>query len=406
MNTLSFRFLWVGQTLANLGDVIYIVALISILYTVSQSALYLALLPFVNTFARFISGYLSPLLFNRYPLKTLLFGSQSSKTFFLLVLASLTTTQLRDSLMLIFSLVFVIAFLDGWAAPASRAMIPRLVGKKELVQANSSFSVVSQIVQLGGWALGGLLVAMIGGQYVIWLTFFFYLLSSGLLMLIQDSTTFQFPNEKSPLRSTLKEGWKIIWHNLIFRKIHVVIFLESIANVVWIAAIIYVFVSEVLQKNEAWWGYINTTFFLGLLIGGVICTKYAIRVERNLKKLLIITSFIAGIVTMFFGYNSLPWMALVLSMLYGAVEQVKSITMETYLQMEASSEDLPKIYGAQEAMTSLTFGCASLLLGWLADAFGVSHVFFSAGILLMVAAVYLTLSKHVFPATYINEFKA
>ncbi|SIS74920.1 MFS transporter [Salimicrobium salexigens] len=406
MNTSSFRFLWVGQTLANLGDVIYIVALISILYTTSQSAFYLALLPFVNTFARFISGYLSPVLFNKYPLKTLLFGSQSSKTFFLFVLASLTTTQLRDSLMLIFSLVFVIAFLDGWAAPASRAMIPRLVDKKEIVQANSFFSVVSQIVQLGGWALGGLLVATAGGQYVIWLTLFLYILSAGLLMFLRDSTTFRVPYEKSPLRSTLKEGWEIIWQNPIFRKIHVVIFLESIASVVWIAAIIYVFVSEVLQKNEAWWGYINTTFFLGLLVGGVVCTKYAIRVEKNLKKLLLATSFIVSIVTICFGYNSLPWMALVLSVLYGAVEQVKSIAMETYLQKEASSENLPKIYGAQEAMTSLTFGCASLLFGWMSDVFGVSHVFLFAGILLMIAAVYLALSKHVFPATYVNEFKA
>lgn len=91
MKSSSFRFLWIGQAFANLGDVFYILGLISIMYTVSQSAFYLALLPFINTLGRFISGYLSPILFKKYPLKTLLSGSQSSKTVGLLTLATLIT---------------------------------------------------------------------------------------------------------------------------------------------------------------------------------------------------------------------------------------------------------------------------------------------------------------------------
>ncbi|MBN8237209.1 MFS transporter [Halobacillus kuroshimensis] len=405
MKSSSFRFLWIGQAMANLGDVFYIVGLISIMYTVSQSAFYLALLPFINTFGRFISGYLSPLLFNKYPLKTLLSGSQSSKTFFLFVLAFLTTVQSKGSIMIILLFIFLIAFHDGWAAPASRAMLPRLVHKEEIVKANSFFSVISQIIQLGGWALGGILVAWIGGKTVIWLTFILFVMSSYLMMLIQDSTEFHLPQEKNPIGTVLKEGWKIIWLTPVFRKIHVVIFIESIANVVWIAAIIYVFVSEVLQKGETWWGYINTTFFIGLLIGGLFCTNYSSIIEKNLKKLMIFTAFSVSAVTLLFGYNSIAWMSLLLSVLYGIVEQIKSITMETYLQHEASSDDLPKIYGAQGALTSLTFGFASLLLGGMADVFGVRYVFLFAGTLLAIAAVYLTASKQSFPTNYSNDYE-
>lgn len=307
--------------------------------------------------------------------------------------------------MIILLFIFLIAFLDGWAAPASRAMLPRLVHKEEIVKANSFFSVISQIIQLGGWALGGILVAWIGGQTVIWLTFILFVMSSCLMMLIQDSTEFHLPQEKNPIGTVLKEGWKIIWLTPVFRKIHVVIFIESIANVVWIAAIIYIFVSEVLQKGEAWWGYINTTFFIGLLIGGLFCTKYSLIIEKNLKKLMIFTSFSVSAVTLLFGYNSIAWMSLLLSVLYGIVEQIKSITMETYLQNEASSDDLPKIYGAQGALTSLTFGFASLLLGGMADVFGVQHVFLFAGTLLAIAAVYLAVSKQSFPTTYNNDYE-
>ncbi|MCA0983528.1 MFS transporter [Halobacillus yeomjeoni] len=405
MKSSSFRFLWIGQASANLGDVFYIVGLISIMYTDSQSAFYLALLPFINTFGRFISGYLSPLLFNKYPLKTLLSGSQSSKTVLLFVLASLITLQSKGSIMIILMFIFLIAFLDGLAAPASRAMLPRLVHKDEIVKANSFFSVISQIIQLGGWALGGILVALIGGQAVIWLTFILFVISSCLMMLIQDSTEFHLPQEKNSIGTVLKEGWKIIWHTPVLRKIHVVIFIESIANVVWIAAIIYVFVSEVLQKSEAWWGYINTTFFIGLLIGGLFCTKYSSFIEKNLRKILMITSFSVSAATLLFGYNSIAWIALVLSVLFGIVEQIKSITMETIIQNKASSGNLPKIYGAQGALTSLTFGVASLLLGGMADVIGVQYVFLFAGTLLAAAAVYILASKQIFPTNYYNDCK-
>lgn len=171
----------------------------------------------------------------------------------------------------------------------------------------------------------------------------------------------------------------------------------------WIAAIIYIFVSEVLHESEEWWGYINTTFFIGLLIGGLFCTKYSLLLEKNLKRMMLFTSFSVSAVTLLFGFNSIAWMALVLSVLYGIGEQIKSITMETYLQKEASADDLPKIYGAQGALTSFTFGISSLLLGGLADIFGVQSVFLLAGLLLAISSVYLVLSKNSLPITYISD---
>lgn len=407
MKLSSYRYLWIGQAFANLGDVFYIVGLISIIYATSQSAFYLAMLPFINTLGRFISGYLSPILFNRYPLKTLLSGSQTSKTVVVLVLAFIITTFSQGRMLIILLLsIFIIAFLDGWAAPASRAMLPRLVEKKEIVKANSFFSVINQVNQLGGWALGGVMVAWIGGQTVIWLTVILFTLSSAMMHLIQDPTQFTPSIQKDPIGAVLKQGWKTIWDTPVFRKIHVVIFIESIANVVWIAAIIYVFVSQVLHKSEAWWGYINTTFFIGLLVGGLICTKFSSIIQKNLKQLMLVTAFSASVLTFLFGFNGIAWIALLLSVLYGIGEQIKGITMETYLQNEATTEELPKIYGAQGALTSLTFGLSSLLLGGMADVFGVQQVFLLSASLLAIAAIYILASQQYFSTRNAHNHQA
>ncbi|MEI5906792.1 MFS transporter [Bacillus spongiae] len=400
MKTKSFRYMWIGQALANLGDIFYIVGLISILYAVSESVLSLTLLPFVNTAGRFISGIFSPILFNKYRLKQLLVCSQWSKTIVLLGLIFWISLQDDVSVIGMVLFIFVIAFLDGWAMPASRAMLPRIVSDKEIVKANSFVAMVNQTIQLGGWAIGGALVALLDGQQVIWLTFVLFLFSSVMMCFIIDPTPSKHTERNRKVLEVLMEGWKIIWHNKLFRTLHVVLVIESMANVVWIAAIIYVFVSEVLHKSEAWWGYINTTFFVGLLIGGVFCSRYSLFMKKQIKKIMLLSSIGVSFITFLFGINSVGWVALILSILFGLVEQIKSITFEAYIQREATSSELPKIYGTQEALLSICFGIFSLMIGSIAEWFGVKSVFILASLMLAGSALYLIFVQKRFTKSY------
>lgn len=400
MKNNSFRFLWIGQLFANLGDVFYVVGLISILYSVTGSAMYLALLPFLNTFGRFISSFISPLLLNRYRLKSLLISSQLSKTTILLLLASWMSFQSLLGIWYIVCCILLIAFFDGWAMPATNAIVPRLVKESELLKANSFISVINETVQLGGWALGGLLVALINGQNVIWLTFFLFVLSTIMMVQIVDNTPIQVKEEKQKTFEALKEGWLTIWKTPIFRSIHVMIFIEAIANVVWVAAILYVFVNEVLNVTEAWWGYINTAFFLGLILGGVFCSRYSVKIEKNMRKTVLYSSFGVSIVTLLFGLNSVAWVALIMVAVSGFIDQMKGITINTYLQKEASIEDLPRIYSAQYSMVSLVFGFSSLAFGGIAEYCSVQLAFIVAGLLLAGSGIYILTIKNRFPNNY------
>lgn len=400
MKSKSFRLLWVGQSFANLGDVLYIVGLISILYSLTGSALYLALLPFLNTFGHFLSGMISPILLNKYRLKSLLVSSQFLKTVLLFGLSILISFQANLTIWVIFLFIFMIAFLDGWAMPATNAMLPRLIGKHEIVKANSFVSVISESVNIGGWAVGGVFVAIVTGENVIWFTCMLFIVSSLMMLGIDDQTSFSVKKEKVKTSELLKDSWVMIWKNPLFRSIHMLILIEAIANVVWIAAIIYVFVADVLQADESWWGYLNTAFFIGLLLGGLICSKFSIYIEQNLRKIMIITSFSVSVVTFLFGFNSVAGLALLLAIFHGLIEQVKGITMNTYLQKEAVGEDLPKLYAAQSALISLLFGLSSLLFGMITEFWGVRLAFTIAGSLLATGAVYISFIKERLPKGY------
>ena len=383
----SFHFLWISQLFANLGDVFYIVGLISILYQASESPFYMALLPFLNMTGRMISSSFAPLIFNHYRLKQLLVISQALKTALLLILAVGSLYTL--SLYFMFSIIFAVAFLDGLAQPASTALIPRIVDKSQLLRANGLLSMINESTQLGGWALGGILVAAMNGEIVIWITFILFVLSTLCLLFVIDHTSFE-RKRNIPKKQQLTEGFQLIWNNHSFRTIHVMVIFESIANVVWVAAIMYLFVADVLHVSEAWWGYINTTFFIGLVVGGFICTKYEQVFEKNLKNIVLFSSVAVAIIMILYGFNRVAIVALLLSLFFGVFDQFKGILLGTWLQLKATDDQLIKVYSAQGVLTSMLFGLSTLLAGVFANVFSVQWLFIGAGLLLLLSAIYFS----------------
>ncbi|MPY15456.1 MFS transporter [Paenibacillus glucanolyticus] len=393
MKKKSFRYLWVGQALANSGDLFYIVGLMAIVHGITGSAMFMALIPFATTMARFISGSFAPILMDKYNLKSLLASSQIGKTamLFLLIMTDYALGEQEMTVYAILGFVFLISLLDGWAAPASHAMLPRLVDTSELTKANSFIALVDQMIQLGGWAVGGLLVAALGGSNVIGVTFVLAAAAAIFMRLIEDQhETTQGQKEKSGVShwSSIQEGWILIWREPSLRAIHVIFVLETIAGVIWIAAIIYVYVAEVLHREEAWWGYINASFFLGLMLGGLFGMRAAEVIDRNIRQFVIISSFGISFMTFGFGLTSLPWLALVFSAGFGMFEQLKAVSLQTTLQRSVSVRLLPKVYAAQSALISLVFGVSTLLFGFITDQFGVRATYIIAAAIMFISGCY------------------
>ena len=123
-----------------------------------------------------LSSLIAPLLINRFKLSNLLLMSQVGQ--FLLFIGLAVYLQFNgeaSSLVLVFLLVFVMSFLDGWTTPARTALVPRLVLREQgLLKANGLLSVSDQIVQFAGWGLSGIIVAFMGASPTLLLTAVIY----------------------------------------------------------------------------------------------------------------------------------------------------------------------------------------------------------------------------------------
>lgn len=383
LNT-NFHLILTGQSLANIGDVLYIVSIIYLIFELTGSATAAALVPFVITSSMFVSNMLTPLLMQRFDLKWLLVGSQMGKTVLLIVLALLLPYITTANFIVLFALISWVALLDGCARPVTQALIPNYVKNEQLLKANGINETVTQLIQTAMWFVGSSLLIWLTATELVWLTAGLFLLSSLLLSGLDriDSVTPEPQNKWQQLT----KGWQTVTRTPVLKRIAWMEMLETIAGAVWIAAILYVFVSEALAVDEKWWGFINGSFFIGLIVGSLICLRFTEWVERNLSRFILTGAIFGSVATIWFGLNSMPLVALGLSVLVGIFSQLKNIPQQTVVQTSVPKEQLPTVFTTLGAIGMGTFGVSSLLMGILADLFGIRSVFVLSGVLLAIAS--------------------
>ncbi|MFJ5789911.1 MFS transporter [Lysinibacillus sp. NPDC093197] len=390
----NFSLLLIGQSLANIGDVLYIVSIIHLIYVVTESAIAASFVPFTIASSMFVSSILTPLLFGKVNLKWLMAGSQIGKTCLLFLLGLLLYVTTATNFYLLFIVISMVAFLDGCANPIRQTLVPHYVKDEQLLKANGIDEAVTQFIQTVMWFVGSLFLLFLSSQQVVWVVGCLFTVASIVLCLLEN-VDHQSLAQQGKIEQVIK-GWKLLWHTPLLRRIVWIDFLESIAGTVWIAAIILVFVTDALLVDEQWWGFLNGTFFVGLIAGSVYCVKYTSFIERQLAKVMFIGSLFMFIATIFFSVNSIPIIALLLTFCVGFFGQIKSIPQHTVIQTSVPKGELSSVYTSLSAISTGAFGISSLMMGIIADVIGVRLVFLISGLLLAVVSVIIVKNRHLF----------
>lgn len=383
----SFSLLLTGQSLADIGDILYIVSVISIIYRFTNSAIATSFVPFIITTFMLISSLLTPLITTKVSLNQLLIISQGFKTAVILGLA-LYVQWVGDQPMIgfVFLLIAMVAFLDGCANPIRQSLLPHYVEEKDLLRANSIAETVIQSIQVGSWFVGSSLLLLLTPSQLIWGVVVLFFMATLLLKLLPDVARMERPQKKKWV--LFMQGWQSIHQTPVLKVAARMDLLESMAGAVWVAAILLVFVEEALQASSQWWGYLNGIFFIGMIIGSMICLKWTKFIER--KKAIFISggALLSAIFTLFFAVSITPLMALLCSLLIGLCGQLKNIPQQTMIQTSVSKEKLPTVYTSLNVIVTGVFGLSSLMMGMLSEWYGIRVVFFlSASMLLLVSVI-------------------
>ena len=388
----SFIKLLVSQLFANLADIFFRVTIIANIYIISKSVIATSLVPILIGISSFVASLLVPLVTKRIALNRVLSLSQFGKTILLAILVGMFTVMQSVAPLVTYLFVVAISILDGFAAPVSYAIVPRYA--TDLGKANSALSMTGEAVQLVGWGLGGLLFATIGLLPTTFIILILYIISS-FLMLFLPKAEVEVLESETNLEILLK-GWKLVARDPRLRLFVSANLLEIFSNTIWVSSIILVFVTELLNKTESYWGYSNTAYSIGIIISGLIAFRLSEKFLA-LKWESILFSLIAmAIVTLTILYFPNAHMFLVFSALVGMLSQLKEVPETVFLQETVEENTLVNVYSVLEVISTLAFSVFVLLMSYITESFGISISFWLSAICLMIEAILIYIRRDYF----------
>ena len=388
----SFIKLLVSQLFANLADIFFRVTIIANIYIISKSVIATSLVPILIGVSSFVASLLVPLVTKRLALNRVLSLSQFGKTILLAILVGLFTVMQSVAPLVIYLFVVTISILDGFAAPVSYAIVPRYA--TDLGKANSALSMSGEAVQLVGWGLGGLLFATIGLLPTTFIILILYIISSFLMLFLPNAEVEVLESETN--LEILLKGWKLVARDPRLRLFVSANLLEIFSNTIWVSSIILVFVTELLNKTESYWGYSNTAYSIGIIISGLIAFRLSEKFLALKWESILFPLVVMAIVTLTILYSPNAQMFLLFSALVGMLSQLKEVPESVFLQETVEENHLVNVYSVLEVISTLAFSVFVLLMSYITENFGISISFWLSAICLMIEAILIYIRRDYF----------
>ena len=388
----SFIKLLVSQLFANLADIFFRVTIIANIYIISKSVIVTSLVPILIGVSSFVASLLVPLVTKRLALNRVLSLSQFGKTILLTILVGMFTVMQSVAPLVTYLFVVAISILDGFAAPVSYAIVPRYA--TDLGKANSALSMSGEAVQLVGWGLGGLLFATIGLLPTTFIILILYIISSFLMLFLPNAEVEVLESETN--LEILLKGWKLVARDPRLRLFVSANLLEIFSNTIWVSSIILVFVTELLNETESYWGYSNTAYSIGIIISGLIAFRLSEKFLAAKWESILFSLVAMAIVTLTILYFPNAQMFLVFSALVGMLSQLKEVPESVFLQETVEENNLVNVYSVLEVISTLAFSVFVLLMSYITENFGISISFWLSAICLMIEAILIYIRRDYF----------
>lgn len=156
-----FTMIWIGQTISNLGDGIFYLALAWQVLLMTHSATAMGIVLIAGMVPRLVFVLIGGVTADRLPRRLIILWSDGGRGVVVLLISILGFTgHLQFWHLVVEALIFGV--VDGFFNPAILAITPDLVEKDDLSSANALISLSSTLAQLLGPALGAGFIALTG----------------------------------------------------------------------------------------------------------------------------------------------------------------------------------------------------------------------------------------------------
>ncbi len=397
----NFLLLWQGQFVSNLGSQAHNIAMMFWLKRVTDSASIIGLIMMLSMLPGVILGPIGGTFADRYSRKKIIVVCDTLAGVVVLSLAIMMFVSPEAVDLTVIWLAVVSIMLGLFSAvfrPAISASIPDLVPTDKVAAANSFNQSSSQIANLVGQGMGGILFRVLGAPMLFLVDGITYLVSAFSESFIKIPQ--KLPERDKSSRELIRafagdtaEGFRYIWRrkgmrNLFFAATFLNFFLSPIM------ILLPFYIEDFLHATPDWFGFFLAAIGGGSMLGFI--TAGAIKTYGKTRMLVVIIAlFFNALAIAALGFVTAKIFSLVMGLLIGFLNGIVNINIITILQVTTPSNIRGRVFGVLGTISGGLMPIGMALAGVIADMAhqNVPAIFIASGLITALCTLIVSTNR-------------
>jgi len=382
----DFQVFWLAQAISRFGDPITLIALATVSYRITNSALVTALAVVIATVPTAVFGFIAGAIGDALGHRRALLVSDLARV----VLIGAIPILLGSGAPLIaaYALVFFAAVFTAVFNPARMAIVPELVPTEGLASANSAIASTDRVVEILGALAAGFLVASIGEAafYVDAATF-------GISAILVSAIPTRGGGRPISLSSLLRDagdGLRFLFASPVLRPNTLFSLVTQLAapvsNGLTPVFLVRRFANGDPAFGAALFGVAEAAVAAGAVTAGLTLPEYFGRFKKGQLLVAGFAGYGSLLILLALAPSLLP--ALVIFFFIGVVNVVYFVPNVTISQEVTPQNLRARVFGARIALLNLSWLPVIVITGALADRIDVGFLFIGAGALTLATALF------------------
>ncbi len=382
----NFRRLWAARVISRFGSSLGAVALLWLTFADTHSALavaYVGIAGFIPTIA---VGILSGALVDRFDRRRVIVLSTLGRSAAMgaLVLA-LYAQGFHLAFVLIASLVF--SACATFFAPGSQALLPEIVAREALADANGIFESTEAIAAIAGNGIGGALILVIGAVPSLGVDAVSYLVGALLVAVIAVVATSpppSTPDRRPSMWSEVREGLAYLRSSGgLFQITMLALIINFLFSIV--LTFVVVFSTDLLHGSAIIYGLLEALLAAGWGVGGLLVGRLGL--TRYTGRIWVISTLLEGLfVATLVVVPSLP-VALPIFLGFGVIEGLANVTWLSSVQAIVPERLQGRYFATDNALSYAAIPASQIVGGVAIALYGIGPTFLLTGIVTVVVGV-------------------
>ncbi len=360
----SFRNLWYGQVVSELGDWLNSIAIYALILKLSDSGMAMAGAMMAKLLPIVLVSPIAGVVVDRVSRKTVMIVSDLLRC---VVVLGFLLVEDRDVLWLVYALVIVEISLSGFFEPARSAIIPSLVPKEDLVTANALSGSTWSVMLAFGAALGGVIVYLFGIKAAFILDAGTFILSAWFLSKI--------PSQKKSTKKDLSKqtGYQELVDAMRYLRAEPMVLVLSLlkaglAVAGGIMTLIPLMASQMLSVSLSLGiGILYSARGLGAALGPILVKRIFGETASVLQWAIAGAFFLKAFSYIFIAYSHNIWtlsLGVAFATLFGSIIWVFSSAL---IHLSAPDHYLGRVFSFELALLTLVMGFSNWGVGYAVD---------------------------------------